>query len=226
MTLLQPRIGATLALLAVLALSCGDDDPVAGDSPCDDAGTSCVSARATSSNMAYITAYDPVFDQTSHLLSWDLSSAIAFGGGQHIILTVQFDPPIEVQYDHPEHVFRLSGGSTAGCFDRFAKVTGAGVQSQWTAISGSANFSGACTTGEARMVAGALFGPLETGNKLRSVRIEFTVPEIYDAGAAQGTPVPDANMVLTNFSLDVSTSGNSEYDPPAWPEGVDLPVPR
>ncbi len=214
------------AVLVALAVACGDDDPAATDSPCDDAETSCVIVNARSSSMTHAPTYDAGLNQTTHVLSWDLNNMIVYGGGRHIVIQANFDPPIMVQYDHPEHHFELAGGPIGGCADRFAKVTNAGIQSDWTPISAGANFSGACTTGASSMEALALFGPLATGNTLTSVRIEFTVPETYDAGSAQGTPVLDGNLALSGFALHVTTSGNSEFNPPAWPEGVDLPIPR
>ena len=116
------RLHLPFIVLGVVFVACGDDDPVSGKSACDDASTACLSLQLNAADMTYTTSYDAGVVGTFHTLSWDVSSSVitGYGPGRQMTITVTFDPPIDVRYDHPEHAFYLSAGTTAGCLDRCA----------------------------------------------------------------------------------------------------------
>jgi hypothetical protein len=212
------RLQLPFVLLGVVFMACGDD-PVVGHSPCDDANTACLSLRLKAADMTYTSGYDPGVAGTFHTLSWDVSSReiTGFAPGRRLMITVTFEPPVEVRYDHAEHAFFMSAGASPGCLDRYASATPSLVSTGWTNVEITASYQGECVSGATRLVSLAYFAPLAAGDRLSRLELDMTVPETYTDGGSSGEPVLAGDIGLNELYLRARIDGNNEGDPPAWP---------
>ncbi len=210
-----------IVILGALSTSCGDDDPTGANSPCDDANTSCLSLSVSETGVTYTTFYmDPPSDMTFHILEWAIDGRILsdYAPGQHVLVTVNFDPPITVLYSHPANTFQLGAGITGVCLDRYAHPTARVVHSGWQLANNDIACAGDCTNGESQVIMYAVFGPLQTGEELERISFEFTVPATYTSGAGQGTSVLPGDLDVFLFSFSMTTLGNTTLNgPPIWP---------
>jgi hypothetical protein len=215
------RSAVALVVLGTLLVACGDDDdPVAVDSPCDDANTTCLTLQLTTADMTYFNNYDPLGDRTGHTLHFDASSAVLsdYGPGRRVFVTVTFNPPIEVRYDHSGQSFRFHAGSTGG-IDGSVNPTFSALITDWPYMNAEAACMRESVTGAPRFGLFADFDPLTPGDELNSVSFSLTIPETY----TNGMPVLAGDLV--NITIEVGTllDGSSEGNPPAWPKGHPLP---
>ncbi len=208
----------TLALACILITACGDDDPAAADSPCDDANTTCVNLTVSSAGFLYSNLYDIVLDETTHYLQWDFDSEViaGFAPGERMILNITFDDPIKVRYNHLRHLFILSTEPFTACSDRFASATGS-ASAAWRDVFTSVALRGDCTAGASQFDLQVTFESIVTKNQLRSLTAEFTVPQTYTSGTNQGTPILAGDLPILSVQLVGITDGDTTNNPPAWP---------
>ena len=208
-----------LALLGTLIVSCGDDDPAATSSTCDDPAFACVALDVTPTNVVYTSQYNPGGNQTSHAIYWDFDAVLSgYGPGKHVVINVSFDPPMKVRYDHIGQQFSVIAGSLAGCFDRFAHPTVAFTSPTWINANPEVECAGECVTGASHVSFNAAFTPVVVGDELHRVSIDFTVPATYPTGGSSGTPVLSGDLTpIRVMFTSVVNGGNTEADPPVWP---------
>src|SRR5262245_23953212 len=182
---------AALALLGVLFVSCGDDDnPAAADDPCDDANATCLTLQVTPADVGQLAVYNPGPNTSQHAITWDVDRVLSdYAPGQHITLTVKFNPPVKVRYDHLEENLTISAGPEALCYDRTDNPDYTFTVGGWTRNASQIDCMGACTTGESRVVFSAGWVALESGDQLAQVTFDFVVPDTYSLGAGAGTPI-------------------------------------
>ncbi|HEU4365320.1 MAG TPA: hypothetical protein VFT13_07625 [Candidatus Krumholzibacteria bacterium] len=211
------RSALALAVLGAIFTACGDDDPVATDSPCSDEDTACLSIALTPDDLTYTGVYDPGFDETYHSLSWATGATLDFGPGRRMIVTIFFNPPVVVRHDHANENFSLGAGIPSSGQDGFANFTPSlTILGEWNLVSSQVRISRATTTGAAQLVLLANFGALEEGTVLRRVTYDFVVPETYPEGVATGAPVLTEQLGVSSIQLDAAVPGDSPGDPVVW----------
>lgn len=215
----QTRASLALAVLAVFATSCDDDNPTAADAPCNDPNTTCVSLTLTGADAVYSSIYDNLVDRTTHSLRWDIVShdLSGYGPNQRVRATVILSPPIRVRYDHPDEFLYFGGGTYTGCTDRYATAAATFTNNRWTSTTQQVAFAGECTNGASILEMTAGFTPLVVGEELSSVTFDFTVPETYASGVGAGESVLSGDVPLLYFALNTTLVGDNEGDPPIWP---------
>ncbi len=210
---------AAFAVLGALIISCGDDEgPAAADDPCDDANTTCLNLTLAVADMTHLENYSTFNDDTHHNLIWrvDGKPVFGYGPGQHITITVKFDPPVTVRYDHNSEQLTLIAGPD-DCYDRTATATSTFATASWTDIFASVEAQGLCVTSISQVNGTAIFSPLGTGDELHSVTFEFTVPPTYTDGDGAGTPVLASDLSPISVTLTSIILGDARGNPPAWP---------
>ena len=215
------RLAGLIVLAGVLAISCGDDDdPVASDSPCDDANTTCLALTVRPDDMIYDMGYhDPPIDQSWHAVNWNIDGVVLsnYRPGQVVMASVTFDPPITVRYEHMETHFSFMA-SGVSCLDRFTNYTGEASSNGWPIDTHSVYSYGDCVSGASAVSVSIHYEPLVVGNKLRRVDFEFTVPDTYAGGTSEGAPVLPGNLNVGRVGVVAWTDGDTTADGPAiWP---------
>ncbi len=219
MTRSFPRsLAATLAVLCIVLASCGDDEnPVAVDSPCDDDSTTCLTITLTPAGMTHSEYYDNSFNQTSHGLTWDGGSLVlrGYAPGQRIMVTVNFNPPLEVRYDHVYQNFSVFAGS-AGSSDRLAQPTTSLETDDWTVDLSPTNCRGVAATAASGLELYVGFAPVVVGTSLHRVAFDFVVPDVYTSGGGSGTAILPGDLDVDRIQLSTDVAGDRTGDPPVW----------
>jgi hypothetical protein len=212
------------AILAASFLACGDDeDPVAGNppptGPCYEDNTSCLTVQLSPSDMTYDPYYDIVGDRTTHLLKWEVGSKVLsdYGPGQRVMITMDFNPPLVVRYDHPAQEF---GFQTVyiDCVDRWAHPAHSVQSAEWTSTSAIVYCMGDCANSASTLALSTMFDSLLVSSELASLSLDFIVPAAYTVGPGTGMPIVPGDLPMTlGVFLITTLEGNTGEDPPVWP---------
>jgi hypothetical protein len=199
------------ALLAVLAMACGDDDPVTGTS---NGNNVWVSLQARPADLTPTSTYDNALNQTYHNLTWTIANATipGYAPGKTITLTCRFDPPVVVRYDHPFQNLYVSASSAAGFCHTTYLVPTSLVTGDWPVMAQNVQLSSECATAASSMFLQVTFAPLKAGKELYQISISFTVPDTYDDDEA----ILPAELNIDLLRLGTSSSGDSVDNPPIW----------
>jgi hypothetical protein len=170
----------------------------------------------SATDMTYRSTYDDTRGNTYQTLTWNIRSKLlaAYGPGRHIVVTVNFSPPLTVRHDHfGESVYVTAGYIDASCFDRSVSTTATVNSREWTSAFDAISCDGKCTTGAPALTMSATFESLTVGEDLKQVSFEFVVPDTY----ASGEPIPAGNLTLRSLTFTGAISGDYEGDPLVWP---------
>ena len=213
---------AALAAVAVLAVSCGDDDPVAGDDPCEDADATCLTLMMTPDDVSYSAVYDPNSNTTQHAISWSLDQVLSnYGAGQRIMVTVKFNPPVTVRYDHGDETLRIEAPALGVCYDRFGQSSPTFQSGGWLNFHATVDYSGECASGASRVVCKVNYASLDEGNELKQASWDFIVPATYSLGTNSGTPILAGDLTPMRVLFVGTTDGNTLGEPPVYPGEYD-----
>ncbi|MCI0452363.1 MAG: hypothetical protein L0Z51_08225 [Candidatus Latescibacteria bacterium] len=98
-------------------------------------------------------------------------------------------------------------------FDGSTSPTPSVTSTAWAFTTAEAACSGQAGTGAPRLGLTVDFEPLTTGEHLRSLQFDLTIPETY----SNGTPVLEGDLGSIMVTLGGVWSGDSANDPPVWP---------
>ena len=215
---------ALLVLAVALFVSCGDNDPAEGTSACLEDGTSCLTINAGPDDMEYTTIYSSFEDETYHTLTWSFADDVVegFGPGQNISVTLRFNPPLAVRYDHTIAHFAFANTGDTGCVDTEVNFDVATRRSSnWPKSSAAGAIYAECTTDARSLSIYYSMSSLRAGQEHNSITFEFTVPDAYATGVDAGTPIPSGDLGPLEFRVRSTTPGQPG-ERPVWPKGVPL----
>lgn len=207
-------------------LSSCDDDPATGQSSCDNPGVLCetivVPERQVESDTEYLSSLDATI--TAGLYQIQNTRVEGYGPGKHVIVTVEFLPPLVVTSTLPFHAMLVLRPHLNDCFNwgeapLAVTVTPTGrwpepkyvFADAWgTCESGQPNFQVQLDYGDQYKPDGR---PFKKGDRLIALTMEFTVPEKYDAGEGAGSAILPGDVELWAFDWQAFAAGDSHGSP-------------
>ncbi len=209
---------AVLAVFGLLITSCGNDDPVATDSPCADANTTCLNVQLPPDSVSHLSVYNPGPNTTSHAITWNMDNVLfGYAPGQRVVITLNFLVPVEVRYAHNSEILTVAAGASALCYDRHAFPSPSVQSNGWVEADVALECMGDCATGASRVEYAAEYEALAQGDDLRQIKIEFTVPATYTSGTNSGTPILPGDLTPIKVQFVATVPGNTIGNPPAYP---------
>lgn len=208
---------AAFAVIGVLVAACEKtNDPVATKSPCDEANTSCLEITVTPEEMTYAAVYNDFLKKTNHTLSWNVGSEkiAGYAPGRHIVIKVNFNPPVKARYSHRTAGFYLGAGAVSDCYDRYLNLTASALSTGWPDYWNVIVPGGVCDTG-ASILGVNVSMMVSTQQPLQSVMVTFVVPDTYTGGRA-GTPVLPGDLNVFAVQLIAQLDGDTGPNPPSW----------
>ena len=212
------------AMATTLAACGGDDNVTASSSPCLDKNTTCVSLIAVPDNMRFDSFDDPLYDQYDRTLTWTQAASLQdFGPGKKVRLSVSFNPPLVVTYDHATMVFLMQMRGSGSVFNSYAFPVatldaGGGVSTTGADV----RIYGNSSTADLWCGITCSFANLVTDQELKRLLVTFTVPDTFSSGTAAGDAIPTGALDIEGFYVQ-SRLAASQPGPAMWPKGEPLP---
>lgn len=207
-------------------LSSCDDDPATGQSSCDNPDAVCetivVRERQVRSNTGYITSLDATITDGTYEMQH--TRVEDYGPGKHVIVTVEFFPPLVVTSTVPFHAMLVLRPHLDNCYNwgqapLAVTVTATGEWPKPAYIYGDA--WGTCETGESNFQVQIDYGnqyepdnrAFKQGNRLSALTMDFTVPEKYDSGDGAGSAILPGDVDMWAFEWQAFSAGDSHGSP-------------